>query len=71
MTTTLHMERHFIYLNTTLWVSVGVIMLALFLFGFFKGRFTGIIPSIAARRPCWSVDWQPGLHLDWRVSLNR
>ncbi len=49
MTTTLHMERHFIYLNTTLWVSVGVIMLALFLFGFFKDRFTGIIPSVAAR----------------------
>jgi VIT1/CCC1 family predicted Fe2+/Mn2+ transporter len=29
-------------LKTGLWVSVGVTLLALFLFGFFKGRFTGI-----------------------------
>ena len=29
-------------LNTALWVSVGVTLLALFLFGFFKGQFTGI-----------------------------
>ena len=31
-------------LKTALWVSVGVTLLALFLFGFFKGRFTGISP---------------------------
>lgn len=31
-------------LNTALQVSVGVTLLALFLFGFFKGRFTGISP---------------------------
>jgi VIT1/CCC1 family predicted Fe2+/Mn2+ transporter len=31
-------------LNTALWVSVGVTLLALFLFGFFKGQFTGISP---------------------------
>jgi len=31
-------------LNNALWVSVGVTLLALFLFGFFKGRFTGISP---------------------------
>ena len=31
-------------LHTALWVSVGVTLLALFLFGFFKGRFTGISP---------------------------
>lgn len=29
-------------LKTALWVSVGVTLLALFLFGFFKGRFTGL-----------------------------
>ena len=31
-------------LTTALWVSVGVTLLALFLFGFFKGQFTGISP---------------------------
>jgi VIT1/CCC1 family predicted Fe2+/Mn2+ transporter len=31
-------------LNTALWVSVGVTLMALFLFGFFKGQFTGISP---------------------------
>jgi predicted membrane protein (TIGR00267 family) len=31
-------------LNTALWISVGVTLLALFLFGFFKGQFTGINP---------------------------
>ena len=31
-------------LNTALWVSVGVTLLALFLFGFFKGQFIGISP---------------------------
>jgi VIT1/CCC1 family predicted Fe2+/Mn2+ transporter len=31
-------------LKTALWISVGVTLLALFLFGFFKGRFTGISP---------------------------
>ena len=31
-------------LNTALWVSVSVTLLALFLFGFFKGRFTGLNP---------------------------
>jgi len=31
-------------LHTALWVSVCVTLLALFLFGFFKGRFTGINP---------------------------
>lgn len=31
-------------LQAALWVSVGVTLLALFLFGFFKGRFTGISP---------------------------
>ena len=29
-------------LRTALWVSIGVTLLALFLFGFFKGRFTGL-----------------------------
>jgi VIT1/CCC1 family predicted Fe2+/Mn2+ transporter len=31
-------------LNMALWVSVGVTLLALFLFGFFKGQFTGLSP---------------------------
>ncbi len=31
-------------LNTALYVSVGVTLLALFLFGFFKGQFTGLNP---------------------------
>jgi VIT1/CCC1 family predicted Fe2+/Mn2+ transporter len=31
-------------MNSALWVSVGVTLLALFLFGFFKGRFTGLNP---------------------------
>jgi VIT1/CCC1 family predicted Fe2+/Mn2+ transporter len=31
-------------LNTALWVSVGVTLMALFLFGFFKGQFTCISP---------------------------
>ena len=31
-------------LNTALYVSVGVTLFALFLFGFFKGRFTGLYP---------------------------
>lgn len=31
-------------LKSALWVSVGVTLLSLFLFGFFKGRFTGISP---------------------------
>ena len=31
-------------LTTALWVSIGVTLLALFLFGFFKGQFTGISP---------------------------
>jgi VIT1/CCC1 family predicted Fe2+/Mn2+ transporter len=31
-------------LQAALWVSVGVTLLALFLFGYFKGRFTGIPP---------------------------
>jgi len=31
-------------LKSALWVSVSVTLLALFLFGFFKGRFTGISP---------------------------
>jgi VIT1/CCC1 family predicted Fe2+/Mn2+ transporter len=31
-------------LTTALWVSVAVTLLALFLFGYFKGRFTGIAP---------------------------
>jgi VIT1/CCC1 family predicted Fe2+/Mn2+ transporter len=31
-------------LNTALWVSVGVTLMALFLFGFFKGQFTDISP---------------------------
>jgi vacuolar iron transporter family protein len=31
-------------LTTALWVSVGVTLLALFLFGFFKGQFTGVSP---------------------------
>jgi VIT1/CCC1 family predicted Fe2+/Mn2+ transporter len=34
-------------LNTALWVSVGVTLLALFLFGFFKGRFTGLNPLVS------------------------
>ena len=34
-------------LNTALWVSVGVTLLALFLFGFFKGRFTGLNPFVS------------------------
>jgi VIT1/CCC1 family predicted Fe2+/Mn2+ transporter len=31
-------------LHSALWFSVGVTLLALFLFGFFKGRFTGLNP---------------------------
>jgi VIT1/CCC1 family predicted Fe2+/Mn2+ transporter len=31
-------------LNSALWVSVGVTLLALFLFGFIKGHFTGLNP---------------------------
>jgi VIT1/CCC1 family predicted Fe2+/Mn2+ transporter len=31
-------------LNSALWISVGVTLLALFLFGFFKGQFTGLNP---------------------------
>jgi len=31
-------------MNSALWVSIGVTLLALFLFGFFKGRFTGLNP---------------------------
>jgi len=31
-------------LNTSLRVSIGVTLLALFLFGFFKGQFTGMNP---------------------------
>jgi vacuolar iron transporter family protein len=31
-------------LTSALWVSVGTTLLALFLFGFFKGKFTGLAP---------------------------
>ena len=40
-------------LKTALWVSVGVTLLALFLFGFFKGRFTGISPLRSGAQTVW------------------
>lgn len=58
-------------LNIALSISLGVTLLTLFLFVFFKDRFTGINPLHSGTQTVLVSGLAAGLLLKWYVSLDK